>query len=80
VVVNLHSSYQVNKNIEVFALVNNLLNTHYYAAGTFAEVNGAAGIFNSNTFGNAGFLNLSDPRTYLPGMPFAAYAGLRAKF
>jgi iron complex outermembrane receptor protein len=79
-VVNLHSSYQVNKNIEVFALVNNLFNTHYYAAGTFAQVNGAAGIFNSNTFGNAGYLNLTDPRTFLPGMPFAAYAGIRAKF
>jgi iron complex outermembrane receptor protein len=79
-VVNLHSSYQVNKNIEVFGLVNNLLNNHYYAAGTFAEVNGPAGIFNSNTSGNNGFLNLSDPRTFLPGMPFAAYAGLRAKF
>jgi hypothetical protein len=23
---------------------------------------------------------LHDPRTFLPGMPFAAYAGLRAKF
>jgi iron complex outermembrane recepter protein len=79
-VVNLHSSYQVNKNIQVFALVNNLFNTHYYAAGTFAEVNGPAGIFNSNTSGNNGFLNLTDPRTFLPGMPFAAYGGIRATF
>jgi iron complex outermembrane recepter protein len=79
-VVNLHSSYQVNKNIEVFGLVNNLLNNHYYATGTFAQTNGGAGVFNSNTFGNPGFLNLTDARTYLPGMPFAAYAGIRAKF
>jgi iron complex outermembrane recepter protein len=79
-VLNAHTSYQVTKNVEVFGLINNLLDNHYYAAGTFAEVNGAAGIFNSNTFGNAGFLNLTDPRTFLPGMPFAAYAGVRAKF
>ncbi len=79
-VVNLHTSYQVNKYIEVFGLVNNLFNTHYYATGTFAEVNGGTGIYNSNTSGNNAFLNLTDPRTYLPGMPFAAYAGLRAKF
>ncbi len=79
-VINLHSSYQVTKNIEVFGLVNNLLNTHYYAAGTFVQTNGGQGVFNSNTFGNAGFLNLTDPRTFVPGMPLAAYAGLRARF
>jgi iron complex outermembrane recepter protein len=79
-VVNLHTSYEVTKNVELFGLVNNLFNQHYYAAGTFAQVNGAAGIFNSNTFGNPGFLNLTDPRTFLPGMPLAAYAGVRVKF
>ncbi len=78
-VVNLHTSYQVNKNIEVFGLINNLFNQHYYAAGTFFQTNGGQGIFNSNTAGNPGFLNLTDPRTFVPGMPFAAYAGVRAK-
>ncbi len=78
--VNAHTSYKINDNLEVFGLVNNLFNRHYYVAGTFAEVDGAAGIFNSNTYGNQGFLNLTDPRTFLPGMPFAAYGGLRAKF
>jgi iron complex outermembrane receptor protein len=75
-VVNLHGSYQVTKNVEAFGLVNNLFNQHYYAAGTFFNNAG----FNSNTFGAANFLVLGDPRTFLPGMPLAAYAGLRAKF
>ena len=75
-VVNLHGSYQVTKNVEAFGLVNNLFNRHYYAAGTFFDNAG----FNSNTFGAANFLVLNDPRTFLPGMPLAAYAGLRAKF
>jgi iron complex outermembrane receptor protein len=79
-VVNLHTSYKINSNVEVFGLVNNLFDTHYYAAGTFAAINGGQGVFNSNTFGNPGFLNLTDPRTFLPGMPFAAYVGVRAKF
>jgi iron complex outermembrane receptor protein len=79
-VVNLHSSYKLNEHVEFFGLVNNLFNQHYYAAGTFAQVNGAAGIFNSNTFGNNGFLNLTDARTFLPGMPFAAYGGMRVSF
>jgi iron complex outermembrane recepter protein len=36
--VNLHSSYQVAKNVEVFALVKNLFNQPYYVYGTFFDV------------------------------------------
>jgi iron complex outermembrane receptor protein len=64
-VVNLHSSYQVTKNIEVFGLVKNLFNQHYYVSGTFFDT------------GEVPYLNLTDPRTFLPGMPFAAYVGAR---
>jgi iron complex outermembrane recepter protein len=66
--VNLHSSYQVTKNVELFALVKNLFNQHYYVFGTF---------FDTTSFP---YLNLTDPRTFLPGMPFAFYAGARATF
>jgi iron complex outermembrane receptor protein len=75
-VVNLHGSYQATKNIEVFGMVNNLFNQHYYAAGTFFSTVG----FNSNTFGGNNFLVLNDPRTFVPGMPLAVYAGVRAKY
>ena len=74
--VNLHGSYQVTKNVELFGLVSNLFNSHYYSAGTFFQTSG----FNSNTYGAANFLVLNDPRTFLPGMPLAAYAGVRATF
>jgi iron complex outermembrane recepter protein len=67
-VVNAHSSYKLTKNVEVFALVQNLFNQHYYVAGTF---------FNTQAIP---FLNLTDPRTFIPGMPLAAYAGVRATF
>jgi iron complex outermembrane receptor protein len=67
-VVNLHSSYKVTKNVEVFGLVQNLFNRHYYAAGTFFDTQGIS------------FQTFSDPRTFLPGMPLAAYAGVRARF
>jgi iron complex outermembrane recepter protein len=66
--VNLHTSYQVTKNVELFGLVKNLFNQHYYAFGTF---------FDTNSFP---YLNLSDPRTFVPGMPLAAYGGLRGRF
>jgi iron complex outermembrane receptor protein len=75
-VVNLHSSYQVTKNVEVFGLIQNLFDLHYFSAGTFFNTAG----FNSNTFGASNFFVLNDPRTFLPGMPFAAYAGVRATF
>ena len=66
--VNLHTSYQVTRNVELFGLVRNLFNQRYYVYGTFFET------------GSFPYLNLSDPRTFVPGMPFAAYAGARATF
>jgi iron complex outermembrane receptor protein len=62
-VVNLHSSYQVSKNLNLFGLVQNLFNNHYYVTGTFFDVTSFP------------FLNVSDPRMFVPGMPLAAYAG-----
>jgi iron complex outermembrane receptor protein len=75
-VVNLHSSYQATKNIEVFGMVNNLFNQRYYSAGTFTNTGG----FTSNTFGGNNFLVLNDPRTFIPGMRLATDVGVRAKF
>jgi iron complex outermembrane recepter protein len=68
-VVNLHGSYQVTKNVEVFALVQNLFNQHYYTTGTF---------FSPSSVPPS--LALTDPRMFVPGMPLAAYAGVRATF
>lgn len=68
-VVNLHGSYQVTKNVEVFALVQNLFNQHYYTTGTF---------FSTSSVPLS--LGLTDPRMFVPGMPLAAYAGVRATF
>jgi iron complex outermembrane receptor protein len=67
-VVNLHGAYQVNKNVELFANVQNLFNQHYYTTGSFFSTSSIP------------FLNLTDPRMFVPGMPLAAYAGLRMKF
>ena len=64
-VVNLHSSYKITENVEVFGLVRNLFNQHYYVFGTFFDVTSFP------------YLNLTDPRTFVPGMPFAAYVGVR---
>jgi len=73
-VVNLHTSYQVSKNVELFGVVQNLFNQHYYSAGTVFDPSG----FNTS-LGNTAFA-LNDPRSMVPGMPLAIYAGIKAKF
>ncbi|WP_283807835.1 TonB-dependent receptor [Bradyrhizobium mercantei] len=76
-VVNLHTSYKITPNIEVFGLINNVFNQHYYLGGTFFQTGG----FASTTRGVPNLMaQLTDPRTFVPGMPLAAYVGLRAKF
>jgi iron complex outermembrane receptor protein len=68
-VMNLHGSYQITKNFEIFAMVQNLFNQHYYTTGTFFDPRSVPPS-----------LGLTAPRMFVPGMPLAAYAGLRARF
>jgi iron complex outermembrane recepter protein len=74
--VNLHSSYQVTKNIQIFGLVQNLFNQHSYSSGTFFSTAG----FNNSTLGGPNLMTFNDPRTFLPIMPLAIYAGVKATF
>jgi iron complex outermembrane receptor protein len=74
--VNVHTSYQLTENVQIYGLIQNLFDQRYYSVGTFVNTAG----FTSNTPGGATFLALNDPRTFVPGMPFTAYAGIRAKF
>ena len=64
-VVNMHSSYKISENLEVFGLVRNVFNQHYAVFGTFFDVT------------NFPYLNQTDPRTFVPGIPFAAYLGVK---
>ncbi len=75
-VVNMHTSYQLTKNVQIFGLVQNLFNQHYYSAGTFFSTAG----YNNSTPGGNPLFTFNDPRTFIPGMPLAIYAGLRATF
>ena len=70
--VNLHTSYQITPRFQVFGLIDNLFNHHYYTFATFFD--------NSNYVGNPSFPNLTDTRSLAPGRPFAAYGGLKIGF
>jgi iron complex outermembrane receptor protein len=67
-VLNLNTTYQVTKDVQVFGLIQNVTNNRFYTFGQFFETN------------EVPFLGLTDPRTLSPGAPLAAYAGVRAKF
>lgn len=70
-VANLHTSYQVTKDVTVFAVVNNLFNNKYALFGTYFEPQGVA---------NAGLpIVLTDQRTEVPGAPLVIYGGIRVK-
>ena len=70
-VVNLHTSYKVNQDVTLFAIVNNLFDSKYGLTGTYFEADGTV---------NAGLpITLNDPRTLVPGQPFAIYGGIRVK-
>ena len=67
-VTNLHTSYDLSKNVRIFGLVNNLFNQTYYPYGTY---------FDPQSVQNALPTALTDQRTLTPGQPFSAYVGLR---
>ena len=67
-VTNLHTSYDLSKNVRIFGLVNNLFNRTYYPYGTY---------FDPQSVQNAMPTALTDQRTLTPGQPLSVYVGLR---
>jgi iron complex outermembrane recepter protein len=70
--VNLHASYQVTKEVQIFGLVNNLFNRRYALFGTF---------FDPQSVANVGLpIVLTDHRTEVLGPPLSIYGGIRVTF
>lgn len=76
--VDLHTSYDVTENFQIYGLVKNLFDRRYGLYGTFFD---AADIGPEvDEVINPGQGGLSDPRSVSPAMPFAAYGGVKIKF
>lgn len=71
-VVNLHSSYQIDRTWQVYGRIDNLLNNHYATFGAFFDI----GQLPNFTTGGA----FTDARSVSPARPQAAYAGVKATF
>ncbi|MGH7114323.1 MAG: TonB-dependent receptor, partial [Stellaceae bacterium] len=70
-VLSLHMGYQVNKNFQLFALIENAFNATYYTFGTFSPTSAVP---------IAQAPGATNPRSYSPAAPIAVTVGLRATF
>lgn len=70
-IVNIHTSYDVSKNVQLYGLVNNVFDNRYSLFGTYYN-SGDLSMITGQTF--------SDNRTIVPGAPLAAYGGVKIKF
>jgi outer membrane receptor protein involved in Fe transport len=71
-VFNLHASYQVNKNVQIYARADNILDNQYATYGTFFDTTSLPNFATGNAF--------SDPRSLSPARPRALYAGMKITF
>ncbi|MCP3476905.1 TonB-dependent receptor [Bradyrhizobium sp. CCGUVB1N3] len=72
-VFNLHTSYQVTKNLQIYGRVDNVFDNRYSTLGTFFDREALP------NFANGG-AEFTDPRSLSPARPRAFYAGARVTF
>jgi outer membrane receptor protein involved in Fe transport len=72
-VFNLHASYQITKNFQIYARADNILDNRYATYGTFFDTSALPNFAN----GGAAF---TDPRSLSPARPRAFYTGMRVTF
>jgi outer membrane receptor protein involved in Fe transport len=70
---DISASYQLTKNIQLYAKVENVTDNRFYTYGTFFDTTEVPNYAN----GGAAF---NDPRSLNPARPRAFYAGMRATF
>ncbi len=64
---DVHTSYQIGKQLQVYGLIQNIFDQRYYTSG---------GLYDTTSLPNAAPF-LTDARSFGPGKPFAIYAGLK---
>jgi outer membrane receptor protein involved in Fe transport len=73
--VDLHTSYDITDNIQIYGLVKNLFDRKYGLYGTYFELDDV-----NEVNQDLGTPEFTDARTISPAMPFAAYGGVKVKF
>lgn len=75
-VVNLHTSYDVTKNVQLYTIVNNIFDNHYATYGNYFNLDDA----NNAALVSGNPITFTDPRTIVPATPLAVYGGMRVRF
>jgi iron complex outermembrane receptor protein len=70
-VANLHGSYQVTKDVQIYGFINNLFNRKFATVGTFFDTHSTVALAIPNV--------LNDPRMVTPAQPLSVYVVMRAK-
>ncbi len=70
-VLNLNTSYQLTRNVQLFGLAQNVTNQQYYTYGTFSPTSSVA---------LAQAPNATNPRSYSLAAPIGGFGGLRVTF
>jgi outer membrane receptor protein involved in Fe transport len=68
---NLNTSYQVTKNVQAFALLQNAFNATYYTFGTFSP---------TSSIPIVQVPGASNPRSYNIGAPIGVFGGVKVTF
>jgi iron complex outermembrane recepter protein len=80
-VINLRSSYQVNDHVQIFGLINNVLNRKYATFGTFFDTGTSATNVNQTLFNNnPDNGGIGDARAVTVAQPISFYAGVKVTF
>src|ERR1700751_1125363 len=70
-VANVHGSYQLTKEWQIYGVINNLFNRKFATVGTFFDKQSTVAVAIPNV--------LTDPRMVTPAQPLSIYVGMRAK-
>jgi iron complex outermembrane receptor protein len=70
-VANLHGSYQLTKELQIYGVIKNLFNRKFATFGTYFDPGSIVNVLANPP---------TDPRTITPAQPLSIYAGMRAKW
>jgi iron complex outermembrane recepter protein len=69
-VANLHGSYQLTKELQIYGVIKNLFNRKFATLGTYFDPGSIVNVLSNPP---------TDPRTVTPAQPLSIYVGLRGK-
>lgn len=78
--VNLHTSYSITDNVQVYGLIENKFDKQYGIYGTYINVEAANGAARAKPSLPPGPFAEGNAKTITPAIPFAAYGGVNVKF